>query len=110
MMRGRRQIRSRRFDLRRALCMDAMAAKRHNPLLIAFYERLIAAARPLRKVLVRKQPVRRQLAWRAAGSPSSGASAAITALRRDDDDINMGRSSTGFAAIEVMRSGEVLEF
>lgn len=50
-MRGRRQIRGGRFDVRRALYMAAMAAKRYNPLIKPFYERLIAAGK-LRKVAI----------------------------------------------------------
>jgi len=50
-MRGRRQIRGGRFELRRALYMAAMAAKRYNPLIKPFYDRLIAAGKQ-RKVAI----------------------------------------------------------
>ena len=50
-MRGRRQIRGGRFDNPRSLYMAAKAAKRYNPTIKAFYERLIAAGK-LRKVAI----------------------------------------------------------
>jgi transposase len=47
--RGRRRIQGGRFEVRRALYMAALCASRFNPVIKAFYERLIAAGK-LRKV------------------------------------------------------------
>jgi transposase len=47
--RGRRRIAGGRFELRRALFMAALTATRYNPVIRAFYERLLAAGK-LKKV------------------------------------------------------------
>ncbi len=46
---GRRRISGGRFEVRRALYMATLAATRHNPVIRAFYERLLAAGK-LKKV------------------------------------------------------------
>ncbi|GIX34233.1 MAG: hypothetical protein KatS3mg126_0012 [Lysobacteraceae bacterium] len=43
--RGRRRIQGGRFDVRRVLYMAALTASRRNPVIKAFYERLIAAGK-----------------------------------------------------------------
>lgn len=47
--RGRRRIAGGRFELRRAVYMATLTATRHNPVIRAFYERLLAAGK-LKKV------------------------------------------------------------
>ena len=44
-MRGRRQIFGGRFDVRRTLYMATLVATRHNPIIQAFYKRLIEAGK-----------------------------------------------------------------
>jgi transposase len=48
-MRGRRRIQGGRFEIRRALYMATIVAARHNPVIRAHYERLVAAGK-LKKV------------------------------------------------------------
>jgi len=48
-MRGRRRIQGGRFEIRRTLYMATLTAARHNPVIRAHYERLIAAGK-LKKV------------------------------------------------------------
>jgi transposase len=48
-MRGRRRIQGGRFEIRRTLYMATLTAARHNPLIRAHYERLVAAGK-LKKV------------------------------------------------------------
>lgn len=48
-MRGRRRIQGGRFEIRRALYMATLTAARHNPVIRAHYERLVAAGK-LKKV------------------------------------------------------------
>jgi len=43
--RGRRRIQGGRFEVRRTLYMAALAATRHNPVIRAFYRRLLAAGK-----------------------------------------------------------------
>lgn len=43
--RGRRRIQDGRFDVRRVLCMAALTCSRRNPVIKAFYERLIDAGK-----------------------------------------------------------------
>ena len=42
---GRRRIQGGRFDVRRVLCMAALTANRRNPVIQAFYERLVTAGK-----------------------------------------------------------------
>jgi transposase len=49
LQRGRRRIAGVRFKLRRTLSMAALTANRHNPVIRAFYERLLAVGK-LKKV------------------------------------------------------------
>ena len=48
-MRGRRRIQGRRFQVRRALYMATLTAARHNPVIRAHYQHLVAAGK-LKKV------------------------------------------------------------
>lgn len=50
--RGRRRIQGGRFDVRRVLYMAALTASRRNPVIKAFYERLIAAGKCPKVALV----------------------------------------------------------
>ncbi|MDF5632538.1 transposase, partial [Vibrio parahaemolyticus] len=50
--RGRRRIQGGRFDVRRVLYMAALTASRRNPVIKAFYERLIAAGKLPKVALV----------------------------------------------------------
>lgn len=50
--RGHRFIKGGRFELRRILYMAAFVAARHNPVIKAFYARLIAAGKPPKVALV----------------------------------------------------------
>ncbi len=50
--RGRRTIRGGRVKVRRVLYMAALVAARHNPILKAFYDRLVAAGKPKKVALV----------------------------------------------------------
>jgi transposase len=50
--RGKRQIWGGRHDVRDVIYMAALSAVRHNPVLRAFYERLIAAGKPPKVALV----------------------------------------------------------
>ena len=50
--RGKRTISGGRAGLRAALYMAALAARRHNPIIRQFAERLIRAGKPARVVLV----------------------------------------------------------
>ena len=58
--RGRRRIMGGRADVRRSLYMAAVASLHHNPIIRAFYDRLIDAGKPpklaltacMRKILV----------------------------------------------------------
>ena len=49
---GRRHIQGGRFDIRRVLYMAALTASRSNPVIKAFYERLIAAGKLPKVALV----------------------------------------------------------
>lgn len=49
---GKRSIWGGRSDVRSVLYMAALSAKQHNPVIRAFYERLIAAGKPPKVVLV----------------------------------------------------------
>lgn len=49
---GRRRIQGGRFDIRRVLYMAALTARRRNPVIKAFYERLIAAGKLPKVALV----------------------------------------------------------
>ena len=51
-MRGRRAIWGGRANVRAALYMAALVASRHNPVLKAFYQRLVAAGKPKKAALV----------------------------------------------------------
>ncbi|QTD46565.1 IS110 family transposase [Ottowia testudinis] len=51
-MRGRRCIWGGREQVRRTLYMAALVSSRHNPLIKAFYERLLAAGKPKKVALV----------------------------------------------------------
>ncbi|MCX7663323.1 MAG: transposase [Tepidimonas fonticaldi] len=51
-LRGRRRIQGGRFEVRRVLYMAALAASRRNPVIKAFYERLIAAGKRPKVALV----------------------------------------------------------
>lgn len=51
-MRGLRRISGGRFELRRVLYMVALVAARHNPVLRAFYQRLLAAGKKRKVALV----------------------------------------------------------
>jgi len=44
--RGKRRIRGGRADVRKVLYMSALVATRHNPVIRAFYQRLLAAGKP----------------------------------------------------------------
>ena len=50
--RGQRHIRGGRGDVRKMLYMAALTAVRHNPVLKAFYERLIAKGKPFKVAIV----------------------------------------------------------
>lgn len=50
--RGKSFIGGGRASVRRALFMGAMVVRRHNPVLKAFYERLVAAGKPKKVVLI----------------------------------------------------------
>ena len=50
--RGRRTIRGGRVQVRRVLYMAAVAASRFNPILKAFYDRLVQAGKPKKVALV----------------------------------------------------------
>jgi len=50
--RGKRRIWGGRAKLRSAVYMAALVAKRHNPVIKAFYERLVAAGKPKKVALV----------------------------------------------------------
>jgi len=74
-MRGRRAIFGGRRDLRGVLFMAAASAKRYNPLIRAFYQRLRVAGKPykvalvacIRKLLtILNQMVRNNQRWRCA--------------------------------------------
>jgi transposase len=49
---GRRRIQGGRFDVRRVLYVAALTASRRNPVIKAFYERLIAAGKLPKVALV----------------------------------------------------------
>lgn len=49
--RGRRMIRGGRVQVRRVLYMAALVASRFNPILKAFYQRLLAAGKPKKLAL-----------------------------------------------------------
>jgi len=51
-MRGKRSIFGGRPDVRRVLFMAALVASRHNPVIKAFYQRLLAAGKPKKVALV----------------------------------------------------------
>lgn len=51
-MRGKRTIFGGRPDVRRVLFMAALVASRHNPVIKAFYQRLLAAGKPKKVALV----------------------------------------------------------
>jgi len=51
-MRGKRHIEAGRFQLRRVLYMAALSATRYNPVLKAFYGRLVGAGKPPKVALV----------------------------------------------------------
>ena len=51
-MRGKRSIFRGRPDVRRVLFMAALVASRHNPVIKAFYQRLLAAGKPKKVALV----------------------------------------------------------
>ena len=51
-MRGKRAIFGGRPDVRRVLFMAALVASRHNPVIKAFYQRLLAAGKPKKVALV----------------------------------------------------------
>ena len=51
-LRGRRAIWGGRANVRAALYMAALVASRHNPVLKAFYQRLVAAGKPKKAALV----------------------------------------------------------
>jgi transposase len=51
-MRGKRSIFGGRPDVRRVLFMAALVASRHNPVIKAFYQRLLAAGNPKKVALV----------------------------------------------------------
>ena len=51
-MRGKRSIFGGRPDVRRVLFMAALVASRHNPVIRAFYQRLLAAGKPKKVALV----------------------------------------------------------
>ena len=51
-MRGRRRIQGGRFQIRRALYMTTLTAARHNPILAAHYQRLVAAGKFKKVALV----------------------------------------------------------
>lgn len=51
-MRGKRSILGGRPDVRRVLFMAALVASRHNPVIKAFYQRLLAAGKPKKVALV----------------------------------------------------------
>jgi len=51
-MRGKRSIFGGRPDVRRVLYMAALVASRHNPVIKAFYARLVAAGKPKKLALV----------------------------------------------------------
>lgn len=51
-MRGKRSIFGGRPDVRRVLYMAALVASRHNPVIKAFYQRLLAAGKPKKVALV----------------------------------------------------------
>lgn len=50
-MKGKRTIWGGRSSVRQALYMPALSAKKHNPAIKAFYDRLIAAGKPPKKAL-----------------------------------------------------------
>jgi transposase len=50
--RGKREVWGGRATVRAALYMGALVATRHNPILKAFYERLLAAGKPKKVALV----------------------------------------------------------
>ena len=51
MLRGRRTIRGGRVQVRRVLYMAALVAARFNPILKAFYQRLLADGKPKKLAL-----------------------------------------------------------
>ena len=51
-MRGLRRITGGRFELRRVLYMAALVAKRSNPVMKAYFERLIAAGKKPKVAIV----------------------------------------------------------
>ncbi len=51
-MRGRRTIWGGRSAVRAALYMAALVGSRHNPILKAFYQRLVASGKPKKVALV----------------------------------------------------------
>ena len=51
-MRGRRFVQGGRGPLRGVLYMGALVAARHNPVIKAFYRRLVAAGKPKKLALV----------------------------------------------------------
>jgi transposase len=51
-MRGQRHIRGGRADVRHALYMPTVCAIRHNPVIRAFYTRLVAAGKPKKVALI----------------------------------------------------------
>ena len=50
--RGRRRIQGGRFEVRRVLYMAALVASRRNPVIKAFYDRLVAAGKLPKVALV----------------------------------------------------------
>jgi transposase len=75
MFRGKRMIHGGRAPVRTALYMGALVATRHNPVIRAFYQRLLAAGKPkkvaltacMRKLLIiLNAMVRQQSPWSAA--------------------------------------------
>jgi transposase len=75
MFRGKRMIHGGRAPVRTALYMGALVATRHNPVIRAFYQRLLAAGKPkkvaltacMRKLLIiLNAMVRHQAPWSAA--------------------------------------------
>ena len=74
-MRGKRSIFGGRPDVRRVLFMAALVASRHNPVIKAFYQRLLAAGKPkkvalvacMRKLLtILNLMIKTQTSWRTA--------------------------------------------
>ena len=75
MFRGKRMIHGGRAPVRTALYMGALVATRHNPVIRAFYQRLVAGGKPkkvaltacMRKLLIiLNAMVRQQTPWSPA--------------------------------------------